>query len=101
MRWARVLTGSLTSLGLAAIAAFTRGAELEETPAFGEFTDPPAVWYPVRRDVAAALLASRDAARAKAAAEASLKLRVKDPAAKALLAQARAKMGTAPSLASN
>jgi len=72
----------------AAVAAFTRAAELEETPAFGEFTDPPAFWYPVRRDVAAALLASGDLAGAKSAAEASLKLRVKDPVAEALLAKA-------------
>lgn len=85
----------------AAIAAFTRGAEAEETPAFGEFTDPPAFWYPVRRDVAAALLASGDAAGAKAAAEASLKLRVKDPVAEALLARAEAQLGNSPALAAN
>jgi tetratricopeptide (TPR) repeat protein len=85
----------------AAIAAFTRGAELEETPAFGEFTDPPAFWYPVRRDVAAALLASGDAAGAKAAAEASLKLRMKDPVAEALLARAQAQMGAEPAIAAN
>jgi hypothetical protein len=83
----------------AAVAAFTRGAELEETPAFGEFTDQPAFWYPVRRDVAAALLAAGDASGAKAAAEASLKLRVKDPVAEALLARAQAQLGSAPTVA--
>jgi len=76
----------------AAAEAFRRAAAIEETPSFNEFTDPPAFWYPVRRDVAAALLAAGDAAGAKAAAEASLKLRVKDPVAEALLAQAEAKL---------
>lgn len=85
----------------AAVAAFTRGAELEETPVFGEFTDPPAFWYPVRRDIAATLLAAGDAAGAKAAAEASLKLRVKDPAAEALLARAQAQLDGTPALAAN
>ncbi len=85
----------------AAVAAFTRAAELEETPAFGDFTDPPAFWYPVRRDVAAALLASGDAAGAKAAAEASLKMRMKDPVAEALLARAQAQLGESPALAAN
>jgi len=85
----------------AAIAAFTRGAELEETPAFGEFTDPPAFWYPVRRDVAAALLASGDAAGAKAAAEAALKLRVKDPVAQGLLERAQRELDGKPALAAN
>jgi hypothetical protein len=97
-----VLAGRAATLSgdhAAAIAAFTRAAELEETPAFGEFTDPPAFWYPVRRDVAAALLASGDAAGAKAAAEASLKLRMKDPAAEALLARAQAQLAETPTLA--
>ncbi len=85
----------------AAIAAFTRAADLEETPAFSEFTDPPAFWYPVRRDVAATLLESGDAAGAKAAAEASLKLRVKDPVAEALLARAEAQLGETSSLTAN
>ncbi len=73
-----------------AAAAFRKAAEIEETESFNEFTDPPAFWYPVRRDVAAALLAAGDAKGAKAAAEASLALRVKDPVAEALLAQADA-----------
>jgi hypothetical protein len=74
----------------AAAEAFTRAAEIEETESFNRFTDPPAFWYPVRRDVAAALLAAGDAAGARAAAEASLKLRMKDPVAEALLARAQA-----------
>jgi hypothetical protein len=44
----------------------------------------------VRRDVAAALLAAGDAAGAREAAEASLKLRVKDRVAEDLLAKANA-----------
>jgi len=74
----------------AAAESFRQAAEIEETPAFNDFSDPPAFWYPVRRDVAAALLAAGDAKGAKEAAEASLKLRVKDPVAEALLAQAEA-----------
>jgi hypothetical protein len=67
---------------------FRAAAEIEETPEFNDFTDPPAFWYPVRRDVAAALLAAGDAKGAKEAAEASLKLRIKDPVAEELLAKA-------------
>jgi hypothetical protein len=72
----------------AAAEHFRAAAELEETPEFNDFTDPPAFWYPVRRDVAAALLAAGDAKGAKEAAEASLKLRIKDPVAEELLAKA-------------
>jgi len=72
----------------AAADAFRQAADIEETRAFNDFTDPPAFWYPVRRDVAAALFAAGDAAGAKQAAEASLKLRMKDPVAVAVLAKA-------------
>jgi len=72
----------------AAAENFRQGAAIEETPEFNDFTDPPAFWYPVRRDVAAALLAAGDAQAAKDAAEASLRLRMKDPVAEALLAKA-------------
>ena len=88
-----VLAGRLAMLNRdprAAAASFREAAEIEETPAFNDFTDPPAFWYPVRRDVAAALLAAGDTAGAKQAAEASLRLRVKDPVAEALLARASA-----------
>lgn len=86
-----VLEGRLATLKgdhKGAAAAFLRGAEIEETPSFNVFTDPPAFWYPVRRDVAASLLAAGDMAGAREAAEASLKLRMKDPVAEALLLQA-------------
>jgi len=88
-----VLAGRLAMLRhdpRAAADSFRQAAEIEETPAFNDFSDPPAFWYPVRRDVAAALLAAGDARGAKEAAEASLKLRVKDPVAEALLAKADA-----------
>ena len=71
-----------------AAKAFTAAADIEETPDFRRFSDPPAFWYPVRRDVAEALLATGDALGARHAAEASLKLRPRDPVALALLARA-------------
>lgn len=88
-----VLAGRMAMLAgdhVAAAEAFTRAAEIEETSDFNRFKDPPAFWYPVRRDVAAALLAAGDFAGAKAAAEASLELRMKDPVAERILAQASA-----------
>ena len=88
-----VLAGRIAMLGgdpKAAAEHFRRAAEIEETREFNDFTDPPAFWYPVRRDVAAALLAAGDAAGARDAAEASLRLRMKDPVAEALLAKANA-----------
>ena len=68
-----------------AAKAFTEAAVIEETEDFSVFSDPPAFWYPVRRDVAAALLAAGDREGARAAIEASLKLRPRDPAALELL----------------
>ena len=69
---------------------FSAAAEIEETRDFRYFSDPPAFWYPVRRDVAAALLAAGDPAGARAAASASLKLRPRDPVAMVLLERAEA-----------
>lgn len=71
-----------------AVKAFTTAAEIEETPDFRRFSDPPAFWYEVRRDVAAACLAMGDKAGARQAAEAALKLRPRDAVAIALLAKA-------------
>lgn len=73
-----------------AASAFRRGAEIEETKEFSYFSDPPAFWYPVRRDLAAALLAAGDAAGAQREAQASLLLRKLDPVALQTLAAARA-----------
>lgn len=66
-------------------SAFRAAAEIEETPDFMRFADPPAFWYPVRRDYAAALLAAGDKAGARRELEATLKLRPKDPVAMAML----------------
>ncbi|MBK9012413.1 hypothetical protein [Novosphingobium sp.] len=68
---------------------FRKAAEIEETEEFSDFSDPPAFWYPVRRDLAAALLAAGDAAGAQREAEASLRLRQLDPVAMQVLAAAR------------
>ena len=73
-----------------AAKAFRLGAQIEETKEFSYFTDPPAFWYAVRRDLAAALLAGGDPAGAQREAEAALRLRVLDPAAEQILAAARA-----------
>ena len=75
-----------------AAAAFREGAVLEETESFSDFTDPPAFWYPVRRDLAAALLAAGDAAGAQREAEAALALRKHDPVAQRTLAATRARL---------
>ncbi|MGZ9114280.1 MAG: hypothetical protein ACXW3K_06620, partial [Brevundimonas sp.] len=48
----------------AAIAAFTRAAEIQGQDSEGG--DPPILWYPTRRSLAAALLLKGDAAGAKA-----------------------------------
>ena len=73
--------------------AFRQGAGFEETKEFAYFNDPPAFWYPVRRDLAAALLAAGDAAAAQREAEASLRLRQLDPVAEQILAAARTVLG--------
>ncbi len=73
-----------------AAAAYRKAAEIEETESFNNFTDPPAFWYPVRRDLAAVLLAQGDAEGARAEAERSLHLRTKDPVAARILAGAEA-----------
>ena len=73
-----------------AAKAFAEAADIEETKEFMAFSDPPAFWYPVRRDVAAALLAKGDAAGARIAAEASLRLRLRDPVAEHTLRSAEA-----------
>jgi hypothetical protein len=70
-----------------AAKAFAAAADVEETKSFSDFSDPPAFWYPVRRDQAAALLAAGDKAGAGTALAASLKLRPRDPAALELQAK--------------
>ncbi|MXO61091.1 hypothetical protein GRI89_16230 [Altererythrobacter salegens] len=77
----------------AAAKAYRTAAEFEESKDFNDFTDPPAFWYPVRRDLAAVLLAQGDAAGAEREAQISLRMRMKDPVAEAILAGARAALG--------
>lgn len=74
---------------------FGAAAQVEESKPLSDFSDPPLWWYPVRRDVAAALLAKGDLAGAKAAVDASLAHRALDPVALALRAEINAKLGNA------
>ena len=69
-----------------AATAFQAAAELQESDDFSAISDPPGWYYPVQRDLAAALLASGDRAGARREAEAALAYRVKDPGTVALLA---------------
>ena len=78
---------------------FARAAAIEEAKPISNFADPPIWWYPVRRDVAAALLAQGDAKGALAAADASLARRPHDPVALAIRGQAQAKLGAKVSAA--
>lgn len=70
-----------------AAASFAEAALIEETEDFSRFSDPPAFWYPVRRDLAQALLATGDKEGALREARATLKVRPRDPVAEALIAQ--------------
>lgn len=75
-----------------AARAFARAATLEETR-LGMFNDPPRWWYPVRRDLAAALLADGRSQDALAAATASLARRPHDAVALAIRARAETALG--------
>ena len=68
--------------------------QLEESPEFSLVSDPPGWYYPVRRDLAAALLASGDRDGARKEAAAALDYRKKDPGTLALLAGLDAKQAT-------
>lgn len=68
-----------------AAIAFAQAAELQESDDFSSISDPPAWYYPVRRDLAAALLASNDVIGARREAMAALKYRPKDPGTLQLL----------------
>ena len=92
----RVLDGRaamLESKPAEALAAFKAAAKMQETKAFLSFSDPPAFWYPVRRDMAAALLAMGKPKDALREADATLKATPKEPVTLALKAQAEAKLG--------
>ncbi|TFI59853.1 hypothetical protein E2493_03220 [Sphingomonas parva] len=68
-----------------AATAFRQAAEIQESEGFSLITDPPAWYYPVRSDLAAALLAAGERSAARKEAEAALAYRIKDPATLALL----------------
>jgi tetratricopeptide (TPR) repeat protein len=70
-----------------AARSFARAAKVEEAK-LGMYSDPPRWWYPVRRDLAAALLASGVPERALTEADASLKRRPHDAVALAVRAKA-------------
>jgi hypothetical protein len=75
-----------------AIDAFTKAAAIQEGR-LGRFDDPPAWWYPVRRSLAAALLAKGDAAGAVREASAVLQTWKLDPVTLAVRARAERTLG--------
>ncbi len=68
-----------------AIIAFRQAAEIQQSADFSVFADPPAWYYPVRRDLGAAMLAAGDKPGARAEADKALKYRPKDPGTLVLL----------------
>ena len=62
-----------------AAISFAQAAELQESDDFSSLSDPPAWHYPVRRDLATALMAANDRAGARREVIAALKYRPKDP----------------------
>lgn len=96
----RVLEGRaamITGDHAAAIAAYGRAAAIQGQDSEGG--DPPMVWYPTRRSLAAAMLAAGDAAGAKGKIEALLKDWPSDPYSYFVLAQAETALGNAAAAA--
>ena len=75
----------------AAVTAFARAAEIQGMGEEGG--DPPIIWYPIRRSLAAALLAKGDAAAARAKVLELLEDWPSDPYSYFVLAQAEAALG--------
>jgi len=71
--------------------AFAQAAEMQESNDFSSVSDPPAWHYPVRRDLALALLQQNDVAGARREAHAALKYRPKDPGTLTLLSKLEAR----------
>ena len=91
----RVLEGRAAMIegnASAAVAAFTRAAALQAEDG-DEGGDPPAIWYPTRRSLAAAMLAGGDAAGAKAKVDELLKDWPNDPYSYFVLSKAEAALG--------
>lgn len=82
----------------AAIAAFTRAAEIQ-AGGDSEGGDPPILWYPTRRSLAAALLLKGDAAGAKAKIVELLEDWPGDPYSYFVLAEAETALGDADAAA--
>ncbi len=92
----RVLEGRAAMIegnAAAAIVAYGRAAEIQGSGPEGG--DPPVIWYPTRRSLAAAMLASGDAAGAKAKIEALIVDWPMDPYSLWVLAEAEAALGNA------
>lgn len=81
----------------AAMTAYGRAAELQGKSEEGG--DPPVVWYPTRRSLAAAMLASGDAAGARAKVLELLEDWPNDPYSHFVLAQAETALGNAAAAA--
>ncbi|MFA4893116.1 hypothetical protein [Brevundimonas sp.] len=81
----------------AAVAAFTRAAEIQGQDSEGG--DPPIVWYPTRRSLAAALLLKGDAAAARAKIVELLEDWPGDPYSYFVLAEAETALGHAEAAA--
>jgi len=77
----------------AALAAFTRAAEIQGQGAEGG--DPPVIWYPTRRSLAAALLLKGDAAGARSKVLELIEDWPSDPYSYFVLAEAEAALGNA------
>lgn len=90
----RVLEGRAAMIErdwVAAIAAFTRAAEIQGKD--DEGGDPPIIWYPTRRSLAAAMLASGDAVGARDKVLELLKDWPGDPYSYFVLAEAEEALG--------
>ena len=90
----RVLEGRAAMIegnAAAAVAAFARAADIQGMEEEGG--DPPIIWFPTRRSLAAAMLANGDAAGAKAKVEELLVDWPMDPYSYFVLAEAEAALG--------
>jgi len=91
-----VLTGRAAMLEnrpAEALKAFRKAAAYQEDKRLEDFSDPPLWWYPVRRSIAEARLASGDAAGALADSNAALAMRPLDPVTLSVRARAQAALG--------
>ena len=75
-----------------ALSAFSAAARLQESRDFANYADPPAFWYPVRRDMAQALFALGKPREAIAQADAALADMPKEPETLAIRARISASL---------